>query len=105
MSMTTAEIKHDYRDGNTVSSINVGGVGVRLHDSGSRGALVIAVAVDVEGVRAEGLQNGDDQSVTIRAFTADGQELSVVFRGDDILEKLKAEVCYAELDVLLGDAP
>jgi len=42
------------------------------------------------------------QMVTVRAFTDTGDSIAVVFAGSDVLDRLKAEVCYAELDAL-GD--
>jgi hypothetical protein len=86
-------------------SSSKGSVGVNLSQNQNQPeksdtALVVLDVEKVE-VRLHSVRSGNVQYVWVKARNHHGAEVTLILEGVDVLEKLKNEVCYTEMDVLL----
>ena len=99
--MSTTRVVYETGD-TSRSSVRAGRFGADLTEYHDKRRSMIVTATHVDRFVVDSREGTVHQMVTIRAITVTGDSIAVVFAGDDVLERLKAQVCYAELDAL-GD--
>jgi hypothetical protein len=101
------QVKHDRNSQYEMVHVSSskGSVGVNLSQDNqqpdrSDTALVVLDVEKVE-VRLHSVRSGNVQYVWVKAINEHGAEVTLILEGVDVLEKLKNEVCYTEMDALL----